>query len=318
MRITEQQSVILGQTPTDIEEMCKFIELGGRVCYKSEDKITLDSSVGFVKRMIRSGHHSVLEHSNIVFKISEGGSEIDRWFAAFGERIRFHEMEIFHGDLYINGNLRAWADTLYTHMINNKMMHALYWVFTENFGFLFDRSAKGNDSCDGNAISIVTDMQDIPVRLRKYTARTITNRAMTHEIVRHRIDSAYSQESQRYVAYDGEMEFIKPIWAKDVHPTSILGKSVLTQQESSIWLNTCATIEAVYKSLRECGLKPQQAREVLPNSCKTEIVVTRGYFAWLWFFQLRCDKNADPMMQDMAGKLKDRFVSNFPEFKECF
>lgn len=116
----------------------------------------------------------------------------------------------------------------------------------------------------------------------------ITDLGISHEIVRHRIAS-YSQESTRYVKYDGDMEFIKPI---ELEKNS-LGYDV--------WKNACADSEAYYKEMTiNNKLSAQIARSVLNKSLKTEIRVTMNLRSLRNFFSLRCDKAAHPHMKEIA------------------
>jgi len=185
MKIIKQSHEILHVTPNILQQ----IEHCGRVCYKSEDKITDDSAEGFVRRMIKSGHHSVLEHGSI-------------------------------------------------------------------------------------------------------SVRFITNRGVTHEIVRHRLAS-YSQESSRYVNYNGqEMEFIEPVWWEE--------RTVGQEETFKVALMSA---EKAYKDLLEQKWKPEQAREVLPNSLKTEIVMTANPREWRHFFKLRTSKAAHPQLRALAREL---------------
>jgi thymidylate synthase (FAD) len=331
MKLVLQNSVLYGQTPTDPIEMCRWIEMGGRTCYKSESQITETSSVKFVKRMLKNGHTSVLEHSNIVFKLGNLGlNPIKDILAIFGGRIEFHQFEKVGNCIYINGNLRAWLETIKewekaqsnTKFMSDVIMDDLLDLFLYHFNFTYidDVDLPPNDNAVPDVCGeLVTDKNEIPVRLRKYTMRHTTNRAMTHEIVRHRRNSAYSQESQRYVNYKGGIEFIIPVWATDLMEPSFIMGNTIKLPETGIWLSTMETLERIYISLINSGLKPQQARECLPNSTKTEIVVTRGYDAWLWFFHLRDNKACDPQMQELAWDAREQFtkINGFSKGVSC-
>ena len=98
------------------------------------------------------------------------------------------------------------------------------------------------------------------------TIRFITNRGVTHELVRHRIGTSFAQTSTRYVKYDGDMEFILPVWFDK-------NEVIDVPLDQRIWYTTLEVIERSYRRLLERGWKAQQAREILPNSLKTEIVV---------------------------------------------
>jgi thymidylate synthase (FAD) len=185
----------------DGAEILKKIEGAGRTCYKSEDKITENSAVKFAKMLIKSGHHSVIEHIFI-------------------------------------------------------------------------------------------------------SVRFICDRGVTHELVRHRLAS-YSQESTRYANYSkdkfgNEIKVIEPLfWAKD-------------SKEYSLWKEAMLNSEKYYMSLLENGAKPEQARSVLPNSLKTEIVMTCNLREWRHVFTLRCSKAAHPQMREIMIPLLKEFSEKIP------
>lgn len=132
------------------------------------------------------------------------------------------------------------------------------------------------------------------------TVRFITNRGVTHELVRHRLFS-FAQESTRYVRYDGKMAFIRPIWWQDCTPV---------QQE--IWQKTMAETEKRYRELLENGWRPEQAREVLPNSLKTEIVVKGNIRTWRHCLKLRTSKKAHPQIRALMLPLLDELQERVP------
>jgi len=142
----------------------------------------------------------------------------------------------------------------------------------------------------------------------------VTNRGVTHELVRHR-HCSFAQESTRYVKYDGQMEFIKPVWCKDhllgswseqapVPP----GRSLAEQ----LWLNAMERAEADYKTLLHAGWKAQQAREILPNSLKTEIVMKANIREWRHVFALRCAKASHPQMVELMRPLLKEVQKKVP------
>jgi len=130
------------------------------------------------------------------------------------------------------------------------------------------------------------------------TVRFITNRGVTHELVRHRLCS-FAQESTRFVRYDGNMEFIRPAWWDD--------SSLYTRNS---WEQCMSIAETGYIDLLQSGWRPEQAREVLPNSLKTEIVVKANIREWRHIFQLRCSKKAHPqiraLMLPLLAELKEK------------
>lgn len=127
--------------------------------------------------------------------------------------------------------------------------------------------------------------------------RIITDRGVSHELVRHRLAS-YSQESTRYVDYRGEMEFIKP--------------EGLTDQQYWDWKNACERAELSYGWLRSDGATPEIARSVLPNSLKTELIMTTNLREWRHILKLRSDKSAHPQIRLLAEMILFTFRSTLP------
>ena len=199
MKVIQPSIEVLNQINGD--EILKRIELIGRVCYKSEDKITTDSAKAFVSNILKSGHESVIEHEKI-------------------------------------------------------------------------------------------------------SVRIICDRGVSHEIVRHRIAS-YSQESTRYCNYSkdkfgNELTVVKPLfWDEE-------------SDEYQLWYNTIKKIEETYNKMISIGIKPQEARSILPNSLKTEIVVTMNLREWRHFFRLRTSMRAHPQMKEVADMILNEFKKEIP------
>jgi len=128
--------------------------------------------------------------------------------------------------------------------------------------------------------------------------RFICDRGVTHELVRHRL-AAFSQESTRYCNYKGGVTFIIPPWV-DMQEGEY---SFLTSNEPNrpvwVWYKAMLEAERNYQDLLEDNWSPQQARSVLPNSLKTEIVMTANFREWRHIFKLRCDKTAHPQMREL-------------------
>lgn len=161
-----------------------------------------------------------------------------------------------------------------------------------------------NDSAIKFVKNIVKNGHESVIEHEKITVKIICDRGVSHELVRHRIAS-YSQESTRYCNYyadkfGNELTFIKPyFWNEDI-------------AKYKIWENTMFCIEKAYMQLIEAGAKPQEARSVLPNSLKTEIVVTMNLREWRHFFKLRADKAAHPQMRQIALPLLKKFQEDIP------
>lgn len=188
-------------TPLDGQAVLKHIEQCGRVCYKSEDKITDTSAAKFVAGIIKRGHEAVLEHFDI-------------------------------------------------------------------------------------------------------TVKFICDRGVSHEIVRHRVAS-YCQESTRYCNYSKggfgeEITVIRPCFWDE------------SDLKYAAWANLCSKAEDAYIDLVRSGATPQEARSVLPNSLKTEVVMTANIREWRHFFKLRTAPAAHPQMREVAIPLLRRMQELVP------
>lgn len=193
--------------PVDGGEILRKIERIGRVCYKSEDKITEDSAERFVRGIIKSGHESVIEHQSISVKV-------------------------------------------------------------------------------------------------------ICDRGVSHEIVRHRIAS-YSQESTRYCNYTGEK--FGGIVVIDISTGFHYDlENEVDRKKWIIWQNAMAAAGTYYSKMIEAGAKPEEARSVLPNSTKTEIVMTMNLREWRHFLRLRGGKAAHPQIREVVDMILEKFHAEIP------
>lgn len=151
------------------------------------------------------------------------------------------------------------------------------------------------------------------------TVRFICDRGVTHEIVRHRLAS-YSQESTRYCDYEnGHVAFVIPPWTNLLPGEASMETDDLalttcceTRDPSMFWLLAMQQAEDSYKRLRELGWRPEQARSVLPNSLKTEIVMTANLREWRHFFSLRTSAAAHPQMREVAIPLLESMKAKIP------
>ena len=185
----------------DGEGILKRIEEYGRVCYKSENRITEDSARRFVENLIKRGHESVLEHISV-------------------------------------------------------------------------------------------------------TVKFVCDRGVSHEIVRHRLAS-YSQESTRFCNYSkddfgGEITVIEPCFL------------VPGTEGYKFWEGACLVAEQMYFKMLDWGCTPEEARAVLPNSLKTELVMTANLREWRHFFKLRTSKAAHPQMRELTVPLLSEFKEKIP------
>jgi thymidylate synthase (FAD) len=142
----------------------------------------------------------------------------------------------------------------------------------------------------------------------KITVRVICDRGVTHEIVRHRIAS-YSQESTRYCNYS-DNKFGKEISV--IAPCFWNSGGKEDKEKYAVWKRMIEEAEKAYMKIIELGGSPQEARSVLPNSLKTEIVITMNLREWRHFFKLRTSNVAHPQMQEIAKPLLDEFKKRIP------
>ena len=133
-----------------------------------------------------------------------------------------------------------------------------------------------------------------------------TSRAVTHELVRHRIGVAFNQASQRYINYKDGVEFIRPLW------------SYASENASSYvhWARFCAEVEDLYANMIENGLAPEEARDILPNSTATKIVVTANFREWIHIFNLRLfgvTGRPHPEIKALMAAVYSEFSKRCPE-----
>lgn len=160
------------------------------------------------------------------------------------------------------------------------------------------------DSARKFVAGIVKSGHESVIEHEKVSVRIICDRGVTHEIVRHRIAS-YSQESTRYCNYSAdkfgnELTFIQPFYWNE------------KKDKMGLWLRSMLFAEKMYMELIELGATPQEARAVLPNSLKTEIVVTMNLREWRHFFKVRCSAAAHPQMREVAIPILKKFKEIIP------
>lgn len=144
--------------------------------------------------------------------------------------------------------------------------------------------------------------------------RLIVDRGVSHELVRHRL-AAYAQESTRYVKYDGDMEFIIPTWYPTDYEEAILDSALY--RRCATFENACKDSESAYKVMLDAGATPQEARAVLNNATKTEIVITANFREWRHIFELRAlgtTGKPHPDMQEIMMKVFKWAVEEYPVF----
>lgn len=281
MNIVQSKVDFWGMCPTSQEGTWLRIERAGRVCYNSEDKIKPGSAKKFITNILKPSppHTSVLEHSNLVFrtdKITNPALELGKMRALL--RSPFIFSDIYHGRVYIYGNYKAFYEAYCLGSIFNMVNEVQYYL---------------------PGYEVATE--DFPWFIHAATVCFKTDRAVTHEIVRHRHKTAYSMRSQRY-CNESNLEVIKPLWYDHA--------DARIQQQ---FRETCWSAESCYRYLKENKYTNQQARAVLPNCTATMIVVTAYLSAWEWFFKLRISSKADPaiqhVMKDARQQMRDALIS---------
>ena len=303
---------------TSAEDTIAHIERCGRVCYKSEDRITPVSGEKFVKNITKRGHTSVLEHGNIILKLDRESFKNIKENALIlieeGRRV-FLRFTAMGGRYIISGNVRAWLEffklcTNYTMVFNATTLRAF-----SKFGVLFHnvisdcmRIGIANES-NVTACEVVGFEDLTPVEEFIHCTVTIkftVDRGISHELVRHRTLSP-SQESTRYCNYsdnkfNGNITVIEPLFF------------MRGTDAYNAWQLACLQAENAYFRLLDMGCSPQQARDVLPNSLKTEVVMTGTHKEWWDFLKLRTASGVHPQMREVTDPLLADLSSRFPSF----
>jgi thymidylate synthase (FAD) len=277
----------------------KHIEAIARTCYKSEDKITDESAPKFVKMLYDRGHYAMLEFYPFYFHVDVNLTR---------QLSHLNQLPTINGDFkyYDRGTTTVTAScNLRTVIMLNEYDNSLSDEITAtypNLQFLFKQN---NVEYTGAALNDIIELD-----LQYETVRFITNRGVTHELVRHRMCS-FAQESTRYCNYGGKnMEFILPSHFEQDHISKEPSHSYL------VWLDTLIDAESIYNTLLKDKQTPQQARGILPNDLKTEIVVQARLSEWKHIFNLRCAKTAHPDMQEVMIPLRDKFIQKYPNYFE--
>ncbi|MBE5928054.1 MAG: FAD-dependent thymidylate synthase [Lachnospiraceae bacterium] len=161
--------------------------------------------------------------------------------------------------------------------------------------------------------NILANGHESVIEHESVTVKVICDRGVTHEIVRHRLAS-YSQESTRYCNYSGD-KFNNSITVIDI--ASGFGYDLNNETDAKkyeVWNKAMKASEEYYFELLKLGAAPQEARAVLPNSLKTELIMTMNLREWRHFFKLRLSKKAHPQMREIANLIYDEFIKAMPVF----
>ena len=270
-----------------LEGVYKQIEKVGRVCYKSEDKITEGSAKPFVDRMIKSGHGAMLEHGTVYLFCPT-----EKYVDSNGDVQYYNPLEKYQDD-----NYSALEDS-------NEGMYV-----TTNLRVLVENGWMG----DLQYLCEPTEFHE-----KRITVHFVCDRGVSHEFVRHRVMS-FAQESTRYCNYSkdkfgNELTFIQPCWLDDERLKLYGPYHTIIRDKSpeSIFIANLNNAERDYLDLISLGWKPQEARAILPNSLKTELVVTGFTSDWNHFFDLRARGTTGaphPQAKELAEPLMEEFVT---------
>lgn len=303
MKLINQSYEICKTHGYTLQDIYKDIERAARVSYKSEDKITEDSAEEMVKRLINMKHYSPLEFGTIYLKIRD---------------IVCCKIIL---EANANGCLaKPWVRLNKVNEIESDGRHITNYYITTNYRFIVE-----------NRLEKLLQYMCEPTKYhqRRTTVKFITNRAMTHELVRHR-SMSFMQEGQRYCNYakdkfGNQLTFIIPVQCtKDIPNNTELKDNIdidnfvwgdnngmkflkvnkLTQGMLYLFYDT----EVHYIGLINLGWKPQEVRAILPNATKTEIYMCGFDDDWDHFFDLRDKTYVDPQMYDLAHSLHLDFI----------
>lgn len=293
----------------DQQSLAVRIEYCGRICYKSEDKIDHDSAIPFTRKMAEHGHNSVLEMGVCTLRISHADQEL--LAGLFATQPRYLQIDTpDDGTILVSGSVRAFREMLIFNP-HCRLVIAMAAFLAEKHPYFFDTIIPegGLQEIPGVRVEKLSldEVEKLPADLlakhRHLAVKFIINRAITHEIVRHR-PCSFLQESQRYCRYSdnkfgGEVTFIKPMFYEE------------GTKEYDLWQKAIEETEKIYLELLETST-PQAARTVLPNSCKTELIVYANLVEWKHIFKLRTTKAAEPSMREVMIPLHGDFRQRFP------
>ena len=278
MKLIESKVEVIEQQP-GLDGVYKQIELAGRTCYKSEDKITEDSAKGFVDRMIGSKHGAMLEHGTVYLKAQSSYDD--------------------DGILDVPLNLFPWffEKNPYSKVRRIESEDVCNWYVTTNLRVIIENNLT-------ECLEYICEPTEL--HEKRITARFTCDMGVGRELTRHRTLS-FAQESTRYCNYGkskfgAELTFIRPEWYKKTLENTHAGFERFLEEAQEIYI-----------ALLDQGYAAQEARQVLPLALKTEIVVTGFESDWEHFFSLRSPKygaqGVHPDMAKLADELYEKLNS---------
>jgi thymidylate synthase (FAD) len=281
MKLIKQSFEILEQKDFSLIGIKKFIERCGRVCYKSEDRITDDSYEKFVNMLVKRDHARPLEFGTVHLKISSG-MLFDKFLQDLVDYKLYNPAWIKYKKLpeytYITTNYRHYLQII-------KKCPYIAEYFTEQ------------DNCY------------YPSR---YTVHMVLSRGVMDEFRTH-VSLSHLAESTRYCNYskdkfDNQVTFVIPNWCNSLKEGSEQNYPPFEINEDEIiFMDALQNAQNSYLSLLKLGWTPQQARDVLPLSVKSELISCGFKDAWENFFYRRCANDAHPMAREIAIPLQKRF-----------
>ena len=282
MKLIKQSFEILEQTDFSLVGIKKFIERCGRVCYKSENRITDISYEKFVNMLVKRDHARPLEFGTVHLKLTLNALDL------FQETVVTSKM--------FNNQWVQWD------IQEDPEDNEYYAYMTTNYRYYL---ALLNEA---PWLSKYLDRNDSKFYPKRYTVHFITSRGIMDEFRTH-IGLSHLAESSRYCSYDknrfgNELTFIIPNWINTNCPNKEQERPSVASME---WSTAILDAEASYMNLIKMGCTAQEAREVLPLSVKSELISCGFEDAWKNFFYRRCAKDAHPMAREIAIPLQEKF-----------
>lgn len=268
------------------------IDACASVCYQRPPKPTEEEAQEFCRGMLKRGHLATLEMAVVHFVVD--WEQFDRAKIATSPYIKCTTGESPYAYV-ISGSIRA-------------IMEATGYVVEDIRSWLGQSLPVFFEPGERKYTTFpifFADPHEIPWQHKHVAVKFIVNRAVSHELVRHR-PCSFLQESQRYCRYEDEVVFIRPEWF-DKSKQSTSGSA---EYDWEAHMNAC---ECRYKEFLYRKFSPQQARAVLPNSTKTELIVYCSLPQWKHIFSLRDSKAADPEMKRIMAPLHQEFREKYPE-----
>ena len=299
------------QDDLDNASLVVRLEACGRICYKSEGLINEKSAMPFVKKIAEHGHNSVMEMAVVTLAVKCSDEQFDTLLALEPKYLFINRLD---SEILVTASIRSLRE-LYQRAAKTEIVEAMVGFMVDAHSYLFEGVWDGGYGQRAESTIAVrklelSEVDALPAELlaqhRFCGVKFIINRAVTHEIVRHR-PCSFLQESQRYCRYsqdkfNNQVTFIKPMFYEE------------GTDEYALWQKAMEDTEKIYLKLLDTST-PQAARTVLPNSCKTEIIVYCNLAEWGHIFKLRTTPAAEPSMREimipLAAEMRGRYAAVF-------